>query len=115
MVAPIDQNALSRLETAEIPELSGPLNGNGALRPPGEVQKGAVPPPVTVGHGEIRPANGNGSAAGTARQPTRILIVDDDRNESTALHWGLSQRMLVELVGVARDGAECLNLVRRSG
>jgi len=115
MVAQIDQNALSRVETAEIPELSQPLNGNGAVRPSGEVKNGAVPPPSTVGHGEIHPANGSGTAVGTPRQPIRILIGDDDRSESTALHWGLSQRMLVELVGVARDGAECLNLIRRSG
>src|SRR5512138_3335372 len=118
MAVPCDPTTLSRLETAEIPELSRPLNGNGTARPPGEVKKVAVPPPVPVRHPEIRSAHEGGPAAGTAaagagRQPVRILIADDDRNESTALHWSLSQRMLVELVGFARDGAECLNLARR--
>ncbi|HPA18537.1 MAG TPA: P-loop NTPase [Verrucomicrobiae bacterium] len=103
----------SRVETAEIPDLSERLNGHGPVCPPGEVRTAAVPPPTPNRHTETRSVSGNGSAVGTARDAVRILIVDEDRNESASLHMALSQRLAMDLVGVARDGAECLNLTRR--
>jgi pilus assembly protein CpaE len=103
----------SRVETAEIPELSEQLNGHGPVCPPGEVRTAAVPPPTPKRHTDSRLKSGVGSAVGTARDAVRILIVDDGRNESASLHMALSQRISMELVGVARDGAECLNLARR--
>lgn len=103
----------SRVETATIPELSDLTNGNGKVGPPGEVQTAAVPPPNHKRHADTRNLDVSGSAVGTVRHVVRILIVDDDRTESASLHWALSQRLPIELVGVARDGAECLNLARR--
>lgn len=103
----------SRIETATIPELSELMNGNGQVGPPGEVQTAAVPPPKTKRHTDTRNLDVSGSAVGTVRHVVRILIVDDDRTESSSLHWALSQKLAMELVGVARDGAECLNLARR--
>ncbi|MCC6354222.1 MAG: response regulator [Verrucomicrobiae bacterium] len=103
----------SRIETATIPELSELLGGNGKIGPPGEVESAAVPPPTHKKHPDTRNLDVSGSAVGTVQHVVRILIVDDDRTESASLHWALSQRLAMELVGVARDGAECLNLARR--
>lgn len=53
------------------------------------------------------------SAGGPGIEKIRLLIADDDRNESASLYLALSQRLPIELIATARDGAECLNLIRR--
>ncbi len=103
----------SRVETATIPALFDHELRNGRVGPPGEVEAAAVPPPSPKRQVDTRSLDVSGSAVGTVVHVARILIVDDDRNESASLHWALSQRIPMELVGVARDGAECLNLARR--
>lgn len=69
-----------------------------------------------VEQGELTVANGSGERSGSnSCQTVRVLIVDDQEIFANALQLFLDGRDGIEVVGVARDGPQAIDLALMTG